>query len=95
MTNKLTKLIAAASERLDMPVEEIAGLPVIRLRGFHELLIENHKGIREYGEERIVIASNSGMIRLLGAGMCVTSMNEREMTITGGIISLELDTSTT
>ena len=61
------KLLEAASARLDLPGEIMAGLPKLELTGFSQLSVEHHKGILEYTQEAITVAVGIGRIRITGS----------------------------
>ena len=76
-------------QALDLPAD-VAGLPRIELLGDRELRVEYHKGILAYGTEEIHISGGKLVIRVLGSGLELRSMNATELLITGRIHSVEL-----
>ena len=76
-------------QALDLPAD-VAGLPRIELLGDKELRVEYHKGILAYGTEEIHISGGKLVIRVLGSGLELRSMNATELLITGRIHSVEL-----
>jgi len=57
--------------------------------GNKKALIENHRGILEYGNDRIVIASRRGKLSINGAELNLTAMNKDELLISGKIQNAE------
>lgn len=76
-------------QALDLP-PDVAGLPRIELLGDKELRVESHKGILAYGGEEIHISGGKLIIRVLGTGLELRSMNASELLVTGRISSVEL-----
>lgn len=76
-------------QALDLPAE-VAGLPRIELLGDRELRVESHKGILAYSTEEIHISGGKLVIRVLGGGLELRSMNAVELLITGDIHAVEL-----
>lgn len=76
-------------QALNLP-PDVAGLPRIELLGDKELRVESHKGILAYGTEEIHISGGKLVIRVLGSGLELRSMNASELLITGRISSVEL-----
>lgn len=89
MGNRLGSILERAAESLDMPVEVIGGLPRVEIRGQHEVLLESHQGVREYGGQCIVIDTASGCVRIRGDGLTIRSMDQERIVINGVIASYE------
>ena len=82
-------ILEKTAQVLDLP-PDVAGLPRIELLGDRELRVEYHKGILAYGSEEIHISGGKIIIRVLGRGLELRSMNAEQLLITGHIHSLEL-----
>ena len=54
-----------------------------------KILVENHRGILEYGAERIVINLDKGKISLSGTGFVIDAMNKNELLINGRLQSAD------
>lgn len=78
------------AERLELP-EEALGALRLTLIGGRRALAENHRGILEYGEERIRLAGQRGSVTLEGSGLRLGAMNRRELLIVGKIQRVEWD----
>lgn len=76
-------------QALDLPAD-VAGLPRIELLGDREMRVESHKGILAYSTEEIHISGGKLVIRVLGGGLELRSMNAVELLITGDIHTVEL-----
>ncbi len=89
MNPKLEHILEKASQTLDMPLQLVAGMPRIELRGNHEAIIESHNGVREYGENQIIVDTSLGSVRISGTDMTIRAMNEDKIVINGTIASFE------
>ena len=69
---------------------DVAGLPHIELLGDKELRVAYHKGILAYGTEEIHISGGKLVLRVMGSGLELRSMNAVELLIAGRIHSVEL-----
>ncbi|MBR5537367.1 MAG: YabP/YqfC family sporulation protein [Clostridia bacterium] len=77
--------IRAAAEQLDVPVGMLRGLPQLTLDGDGQLLVERHRGIVEYGTERIRIAAKEMTVEVLGSGLRLTAMDRDSIRVCGRI----------
>ena len=79
------KLLAEASERIDLPVDALAGVPRMELIGSREFSMEPHGGLREYSKDRIVIQSRIGPVCVTGSGLNIRLMNQERLVIGGNV----------
>lgn len=82
-------ILERAAQTLDLPVD-VTGLPRIELLGDRELRVEYHKGILSYGTQEIHVSGGKMVIRVVGNGLELRSMNADELLITGNIRVVEL-----
>lgn len=86
------KLLAAASSKMDVPGEIMAGLPKLELTGFSQLSIEHHKGVLEYSPETVSVDVGIGSVRITGSGLSISLMNHGYVVVTGTLRNVELMT---
>ena len=77
------------AERLGLPEEVVSGSAKISVTGGKRALIENHRGILEYGSERIVIRTTGGNLILSGTGLQLLGMSRRELIFGGKLQNVE------
>ena len=82
------KIIEKAMERFALPAEALGHGRLI-LSGDSHLLIENHRGILEYSEEKVVLALKRGRISISGSKLKLCAMNSAELLISGRIENVE------
>ena len=70
-------------DRLELPKDIILQLPRLSFHGNCSLFIENHKGIQEISEEKIVILASGTKIVLLGEHLQILDYSELGVSIQG------------
>ena len=86
---KIGMLASDLAERFSLPEEALLGAAKLSVTAGRKALIENHRGILEYGTERIVIGAGRGKISLSGSNLRLTAMNRSELLICGAIKNVE------
>ena len=76
---------------LDIPKEITTNIPKIIINGFEEILIENYKGILEYEENLVKIASYVGIININGIDLKLNQMKDDTVSIFGQIDSITME----
>lgn len=77
-------------DRLDLPGETLPGQVIVEIAGENRVLIEQHRGIREYTRERISVCVRYGMLEICGQGLELRSMGREQLIICGQIDSVTL-----
>ena len=77
------------TEALDLPKEIMLDLPLISLIGREEVTIENYKGILEYSEELVRIATAAGILQMRGRELCLKQLSAECMVVTGKVAGLD------
>lgn len=90
-SDKKDNFLEKAADILDIPGEVVAGMPRITVTGCRRVLVENHKGILEYGSEEIHINGGRMVLKLRGKGMELRSLNTTELLITGRITGMDFE----
>ena len=80
---KRTGFIYGLEERLDLPEEAVAGAAKLTVTSGRRAFIENHRGVLEYGTERIVVGTESGKLILSGTELGIWGMDRHELLIGG------------
>lgn len=75
----------------DLPEENPEKLPLIEICGDRRVLIEHHDGVTEYGPEKICVQARKGQITVIGQGMKLCRMSERQLIISGKIRGVALN----
>lgn len=70
--------------------EQLPGVPIVELAGDRRLLIENHRGVTEYGSERICVKLKYGILCVCGCEMELVKMTKEQLVITGLIGSVTI-----
>lgn len=89
MATPKQNLFEKAVKTFDLPSDVMVDLPRIEITGCREMLIENHKGILEYGEEQIDINCGRVIVKIHGVNLELKAMNQNELKMAGTILSVE------
>lgn len=76
--NKFTDHIALSGE--PMP-----GMSIVELASDNRVLIERHRGIMEYGQERIRVIVSFGQLCITGCHLELVCMTKQQLIISGKI----------
>ena len=66
------------------------GVPIVELAGDGRVLIENHRGVVEYGTEKICGKVRYGFVCVCGLEMELARMTKDQLVITGKIGSVTI-----
>jgi len=78
------------SRAADLPDEVFPGQPLVEIISDQRVLVEHHRGIREYGQEKICVKVNYGMLQICGNGLHLRCMTRSRLVICGRIRSITL-----
>ena len=81
---KRAERLRSLAERLDLPGEAV-GAARLTVTDGRRALIENHRGILEFGPERIVIGTGAGKLILSGTALEIRGMDRHELLIGGDL----------
>jgi len=87
---KLSQVGLEAVERMDLPLEEAAGLPQMELYGNRQLYLSGHRGVISYSTEEVAVAGGRLTVRITGKNLQLAAMTEGELRLTGYIAQVEL-----
>ena len=79
-----------AAELFDLPPDLVAGLPHMEMLGDRYFYMERHKGILSYSGEEIDINGETGIVRIFGRDLELTSMTGDQLRIQGDLITANL-----
>ncbi|MCM1494103.1 MAG: YabP/YqfC family sporulation protein [Muribaculaceae bacterium] len=66
-----------------LPRDLFMGLPLLSLAGNRSLCITNHRGIRQYSSELIVVSAKSFAIQITGRNLYIPKFSGEQLEITG------------
>lgn len=72
-------------ERMDLPGESLPGQVLVEITGENRVLIENHRGVREYSQERIGVKVKYGLVQVCGSCLELRCMTKDQLVISGRI----------
>lgn len=74
----------------DLQDEPIPGLPLIEIAGERRVLIENHRGVIEYGSQTIRVKVKYGQVCICGSGLELARMTRGQLVISGWVDAVQL-----
>lgn len=77
-------------EGMDMSAESLPGLPLVEICGEKRVLIENHRGVSRYTEEKICVRVTYGEVAVAGRGLKLARMTRQQLVISGCIDGVTL-----
>lgn len=77
-------------ERLGLPGESLPGQVLVEITGENRVLIENHRGVREYSRERIGVNVSYGILQVCGSCLELRCMSRENLVICGRIDGVTL-----
>ena len=86
---KKASFLDRVADRFDLPGDALVDHPRVTIIGGGRVLVENHKGITEYGTEEIAVAGKKMTLKIIGADLELRAMNINALLITGNIFRLE------
>lgn len=89
MLKKIGTMASDLADRLDLPEDALLGAAKLTVTAGRRALIENHRGILEYGTEQIIVSTGRGKLRLQGSELKLMAMSGRELLISGRLNSVE------
>ncbi len=90
--NMKQSVAGRVAARFDLPAEAASAAPRITISGGDRVLVEGHRGLLEYGEDRIAAAGAGGSrILIKGDALRLRTMRGRELVVTGRLWSVELE----
>ena len=86
-SDKFLERLSLAADLLDEP---LPGRPLVEIVDHSRVLIENHKGVSEYGREMIRVKVKFGSICVCGTNLELARMTKGQLVICGNIDSIQL-----
>ena len=77
------------AEMTDIPKDFMMNMPRVTILGNKEIYVDNYKGLLEYTQETIRLATTNKVIIIKGDGLMITRIVEEAVFIGGNIFSLE------
>jgi sporulation protein YqfC len=74
---------------LELPGDALLDAARVSMVGDRELVVENHRGLLEYKEERLMLAVPEGKLLVCGTGLGIASIAPDQIVITGKMRSVE------
>lgn len=86
---KKEKNITKVADVLDLPLDALCNIPKTEIIGNSEVSVENFRGIIDYNENSFKINTQSGIIKIDGSDLVISSITDEGVRVRGTIIRLE------
>ncbi len=83
-------LLQRLADTADLQEENVTSQPILELCGSNRVLIEGHRGVIEYGTERISVRIKGGQYSVIGTKLTLCRMCNLQLLIRGNIESIEI-----
>ena len=77
-------------DQMALDAQTLPGVPLVEIAGQNRVLIENHRGVKEYGPETICVHVKFGMLRICGSKLHLRCMTRSKLVISGCIESINI-----
>ena len=84
-------LINRLTDEMRILEQPLPGVPIVEIADCGRVLIENHKGIRQYQQDRIQVCVRYGFLTVTGSCLEITVMTKHKLVILGSIHSVTLE----
>lgn len=88
MNEKYFKVKEKLSDALELPKDITMDISRMVILGREDIIIENHKGVIDYSEDRISINTGIGVIVINGNHLIIKSIVQEEIVLKGNIESI-------
>lgn len=86
---KQSSFLDRAADILDLPSEAVTGDTRVTVTGSKQVMVENHKGLLEYGKDEIDVNCGKIILKIKGENLEIRAMNAQELMITGQMFGVE------
>ncbi|ANS75160.1 sporulation protein YqfC [Paenibacillus yonginensis] len=76
-------------DAMGLPGDLVFELPRITLVGGKQLLIENHRGVLHFSEERLSLALSEGGLEVTGKDLVIKTIMPQEVMVEGDIAEIK------
>lgn len=77
------------AEMTDIPKDFMMNLPRVTILGNREIYVDNYKGLLQYSQNIISLATTNKIIIIKGEGLLITRIVENAIFVGGNILSVE------
>jgi sporulation protein YqfC len=84
------KLLQRLADSANISEEVITIQPLLEVCGFHRVLIEQQRGVIEYGPDKITVRVKGGTYSIRGSKLSLCRMCDRQLLVRGNVDSIVL-----
>lgn len=84
------KLFQNLTGKLAITSQSLPGVPIVEIADGRRVLVENHRGVTEYGDKQIAVLVRFGKIVVSGSNLELGFMSKQQLIICGCIESVSI-----
>ena len=85
------KWIRRMAEKSGLDEEVLPVMPLVEIAGYNRVLIEGHKGVTQYSQEKICVKVKYGHVSVRGCNLELSRMSRERLVISGCIDCVQID----
>ncbi len=82
---KTGNVVQGITANMDLHTASLPHIPLIEIASDRRVLVENHKGITQYGSDRIAVRVSYGTVYITGSNLELAQMTKQQLVVTGCI----------
>lgn len=83
------KIRKITADLLDLPQDVVFDLPRFTMIGNLQLYIENHRGVRYFSSDRLLLSISAGEVELTGSDLVIRAIWPSEVIVEGKIKAIQ------
>ena len=89
--HRITKKVQQSLVGLELPIDTVADAPRVTLYGGQRAIVENHRGILEYTDRTVRLATNVGPIAVLGTRLHLKNFDGGTAVVDGRVTGVRIE----
>ncbi len=88
--DRTNRWIRRMADHSGLETEVLPTIPLVEIAGDSRVLIEGHRGVTEYSQEKICLKVKYGHVCVCGCGLELSRMSREQLVISGRIDCVQL-----
>ncbi len=84
------KFVERMARAVNLEGETLPGQTIVELAGECRVLIENHRGLAQYGTRCVAVRTRYGLLQICGEGLSISNMTRERLIVNGCISVIQL-----
>ena len=78
------------ADHAELMDEVLPGQPVVEVLGEGRVLVEGHKGVLSYCDNKISVKTRTGIVEISGCNLKLTNMSASKLVVSGSVRCVQL-----